>query len=73
MGFNSVPYGLNTATDLGKISKEAVVTSCRYDLDTCLTLRLPNYITSVIRVILVAGKVFTHNCATGKICALIQC
>jgi hypothetical protein len=30
-----------------------------------LTLRLPNYIPSVIRVILVAGKVFTHNCATG--------
>jgi hypothetical protein len=26
----------------------------------------------VIRVILVAGKVFTHNCDTGKLSALIN-
>jgi hypothetical protein len=32
---------------------------------TFLTLRLPNWIPFVIRVTLVAGKVFTHNCATG--------
>jgi hypothetical protein len=30
-----------------------------------LTLSLPNYIPSIIRVILVAGKVFTHICDTG--------
>jgi hypothetical protein len=41
---------------------------------TCyLTLRLPNWIPYVIRVILIAGKVFTHNCATWKLSALIQC
>jgi hypothetical protein len=38
-----------------------------------LTLMLPNEIPFVIRVILVAGKVFTHNCDTGKLSALIQC
>jgi hypothetical protein len=30
-----------------------------------LTLSVPIYIPSVIRVTLVASKVFTHNCATG--------
>jgi hypothetical protein len=34
----------------------------------CLTLRLP----SVVRVILVAGKVFTHYCDTGKLSVWIQ-
>jgi hypothetical protein len=38
-----------------------------------LTLRLPNKIPFVIRVILVGGKVFTRNCDTGKLSALIQC
>jgi hypothetical protein len=38
-----------------------------------LTLRLPNSISSVIRVTLVAGKVFTQYCDIGKLFALIQC
>jgi hypothetical protein len=38
-----------------------------------LTFRLPHYIPSVIMVTLVASKVFTHNCDTGKLSALIQC
>jgi hypothetical protein len=38
-----------------------------------LTLRLPNEIPFVIRVILVTGKVFTHKCDTIKLYALIQC
>jgi hypothetical protein len=38
-----------------------------------LALRQPNYIPFVIRVILVAGKVFTHNSDTGKRSILIQC
>jgi hypothetical protein len=30
-----------------------------------LTITLPNYIPSVIMVILVTAKCFSHNCATG--------
>jgi hypothetical protein len=40
--------------------------------DSTLILRLPNLIPFVIRVILVAGKVFTLNCDTGKLSALIN-
>jgi hypothetical protein len=36
------------------------------------TLKLPNLIPSVIGLILVAGKVFTHNCDIGKLSVLIQ-
>jgi hypothetical protein len=46
----------------------------RLFLSVCdLTLKLPNQIPFVIRVILLASKVFTHNCDTGKLSALIQC
>jgi hypothetical protein len=44
-----------------------------FSIIVLLTLRLPNSIPSVIRVSSAAGKVFTHNCATGKLSALIQC
>jgi uncharacterized membrane protein len=37
-----------------------------------LSLRLPNQIPLLITVILVAGKVLTHNRDRGKLSALIQ-
>jgi hypothetical protein len=40
---------------------------------SCLTLSVPNEIPSVIRVTLVASKVFTHTSHTRKLSALIQC
>jgi hypothetical protein len=42
-------------------------------LKSILNPRLPNKIPFVFRVILVADKVFTHNCDTGKLSILIQC
>jgi hypothetical protein len=36
-----------------------------WQISATLTLSVPNQIPSVIRVTLVASKVFTHNCATG--------
>jgi hypothetical protein len=54
------------------VIKQSTCHSCSC-LNTTLTLRLPNYIPSVISLILVAGKVFTHNCDTRNLSALIQC
>jgi hypothetical protein len=68
----TVLFILNLGAGSGQLHSAATL-PLGINPDTQLTLRLPNQIPSVIMVNLVAGKVFTHICDTGKLYALIQC